>query len=214
MSKTNEDIALSCTFDVARRLSLGLVFGCTDTQRRQLIKKLRRVRPESDAHPTLVPGIFFELERARLEECVDELLDNFALKPSEDRALDLDMAKLEMVDYLKSCYRSRELGSQIGSLKRQLEKVADETKDIERMLSKKKKKKQKQKINVSSMPDYGDQLIQAGQRIKTRLGEMCDTLDNKADDCNIMIETMSLTMQTVCPHPTFLLGSGHIGKND
>ena len=94
VSTTNEDIALSCTFDVSTRLSLGLVFGCTDSQRRQLIKRLRRVRPESDAHPTLVPGIFFELERARLEEYVDQLVDNFALKPSEDRALDLDMGKL------------------------------------------------------------------------------------------------------------------------
>lgn len=127
---------------------------------------------------------------------MDELLDNFALKPSEDRALDLDMGKLEMVDYLKSCYRSRELCSQIGSLKRQLEKVARETTVIE------------------SMPDHSNQLIQAGRRINTRLGEMCDTLDIKANDCNIMIETMSLTMQTAHPHPTFLLGSGHIGKND
>ncbi|KAF2999573.1 hypothetical protein E8E14_004047 [Neopestalotiopsis sp. 37M] len=200
VSATNEDIALSCTFDVARRLSLGLVFGCTDSQRRQLIKRLRRVRPEIDAHPTLVPGIFFELERARLEECVDELVDDFALKPSEDRALDLDMGKLEMVDYLKSCYGSRELGSQIGSLKRQLEKVADETTNIERMLSRNKKKKKKQRSNVSSMPDHSDQLIGAGQRIKTRLEEMCDTLDIKINDCNIMIETMSLTMQTLWNH--------------
>ncbi|KAF7526381.1 hypothetical protein G7054_g10782 [Neopestalotiopsis clavispora] len=200
VSTTNEDIALSCIFDVPKRISLGLVFGCTDDQRQQLIKRLRRVRPESDAHPTLVPGIFFELERARLEECVDELLDNFALKPSEDRALDLDMGKLEMVDYLKSCYRSREQGSQIRSLKRQLRKVAREITSIEEMLLKKNKKKQKQKTEVSSTPGHSDQLIRAGRRIKARLWEMCDTLDNKTDNCNIMIETMSLTMQTLWNH--------------
>ncbi|KAK7981514.1 hypothetical protein PG996_009205 [Apiospora saccharicola] len=133
----------------------------------------------------IMAGIFFELERARLEECVDQLLDDFALNSTEISPLELNMGKREMVSYLKKCYRSRELGNEINSLKRQLRKLIDETNAFEE--------------EVATQPNH-QQLKRAGHRIKARLEEMCDILDDKIDSCNLTIENMSLTMQTLWNH--------------
>ncbi|KAK8127361.1 hypothetical protein PG984_008469 [Apiospora sp. TS-2023a] len=133
----------------------------------------------------VMAGIFFELERERLEECVDQLLDDFALNSTEISPLELNMEKKEMVSYLKKCYRSRELGNEINSMKRQLRKLVDETTAFDG--------------EVATRPKH-QQLKRAGHRIKARLDEMCDILDDKIDSCNVTIENMSLTMQTLWNH--------------
>jgi septation ring formation regulator EzrA len=168
---------------------LAVVFGASESQTRQLVRRLERLTPEH-SHPLIISGIFFELERARLEECVDELLDNFALKPSDDHPLDLDMSKVEMADYLKSCYRSRELENEISGLKRQIRKMIRETTKLEKSISKKKSR-------YNCTAGCREQLQRAGQKIKSRLEEVCDTLDDKINDCNVTISNMSITMHTV-----------------
>lgn len=139
-------------------------------------------------------GIFFELERERLEECVDQLLDDFALNSSEISPLDLNMGKKDMTSYLKKCYRSRELGNEINSLKRQLRKLVDETGAFDETIEMHTRKDNSSKVAAQ----HGQQqLKRASRRIKARLEEMCDILDDKIDSCNVTIENMSLTMQTV-----------------
>lgn len=192
-SSSNEEMALSCTFHLDRKLSLGLAFGCTEEKRRELIKKLKRTSREH-FHPLVMAGIFFELERERLEECVDQLLDDFALNSSEISPLDLSMGKREMIGYLKKCYRSRELGNEINSLKRQLKRLIDEITVLDETIE---IHIQKDKCSEVAAQHGQQQLKRAGRRIKGRLEEMCDVLDDKIDSCNVTIENMSLTMQTV-----------------
>ncbi|KAK7926923.1 hypothetical protein PG985_003921 [Apiospora marii] len=177
---SNEDMALSCSFLSGQGLTLAVVFGCKEGKKQQLITKLKRIDPRH-SHPMLIAGVFFELERARLEECVDQLIDDFALNSTEIRPLDLNMGTNEMVTYLKKCYRSRDLGNEINTFKRQLKKLIDETAAFD--------EQQEQQ-----------QLKYAGHQIKKRLEEMCDILDDKIDSCNVTIENMSLTMQTLWNH--------------
>ncbi|KAK8033509.1 hypothetical protein PG991_002907 [Apiospora marii] len=195
-SSSNEEMALSCTFHLKQGLSLAIVFGCTEETNQQLISKLKKV-DLGHSHPMIMAGIFFELERSRLEECVDQLTDDFALNSAELRPLDLNMGNNEMVNYLKKCYRSRELGNEINSLKRQLRKLIDETTRFDEL---------SEAVNEDVKPDHGyeaakqqkqPQIHFIGCRIKSRLEEMCDILDDKIDSCNVTIENMSLTMQTV-----------------
>ncbi|KAK6827640.1 hypothetical protein PG987_010981 [Apiospora arundinis] len=148
----------------------------------------------------LMAGILFELERKRLEECVERLTDDFALTSAEDRPLDLDMGRNEMISYLKKCYRSRELGNEINTLKRQLRNLIEETGAFDETIVVGGR-------NDKSSGDDEDfeaqvrrrQLKHAGRRIRSRLEEMCDILDDKIDSCNVTIDNMSLTMQTLSP---------------
>ncbi|KAK8042860.1 hypothetical protein PG994_013343 [Apiospora phragmitis] len=183
-SSSNEDMALSCTFQMEQGLSLAVVFGCKEEKKQQLITKLKRVS-RAHSHPMLIAGIFFELERARIEECVDQLTDDFAFNSTEIRPLDLNMGSNDMISYLKKCYRSRELGNEINALKRQLKKLIDETVAFDEGFAEQQEQQQ---------------LKRAGHRIKGRLEEMYDILDDKIDSCNVTIDNMSLTMQTLWNH--------------
>lgn len=146
-------------------------------------------------HPMMMPGIFFELERSKLEESVEVLLDNFALRPDGDNALNLDIGKVEMADYLKSCYKSRELENQIIALKKQLAKLGRETSKFDRSTCKKKIKLDVELGKTDSQ--VREELRTAGREIKVRLDDMVDILDDKINDCRLTVDNMSLTMQTV-----------------
>lgn len=143
--------------------------------------------------------MFFEMEMQRLERCIDSLLNNSALNPSKDDVLNLDMTARGMKDYLKSCYRSQELQNQIAALKKQLRKLHRETSKFERSLS--------LSSMVSGTPrplaeenQRRAQSIDAGRRIRSRVEEMCDILDDKANECKGAIDNTSITMQTLWSH--------------
>lgn len=170
-----------------------MIFGYDDRQTKELSKRLKRLNPEH-IHPFLIIGIFFELERKRLEECIDQLLDNFALKPSEDDVLNLNMSASELTDYLKSCYRSQELQNQIGAFKKQLRKLHRETSRFERSISVRLRRTGPlSQQHAQPRP----QVVSAGLKIKSRIEEMCDILDDKANECKGAIDNTSITMQTV-----------------
>ncbi|KAK8867726.1 hypothetical protein PGQ11_006304 [Apiospora arundinis] len=200
VSFASQDLALSGTYHLEHGLSLGLVFGCTKESTRQIISRLKKVSPEQ-SHPMLMAGILFELERKRLEECVERLTDDFALTSAEDRPLDLDMGRNEMISYLKKCYRSRELGNEINTLKRQLRNLIEETGAFdETIVVGGRNDKSSGDDEDSEAQVRRRQLKHAGRRIRGRLEEMCDILDDKIDSCNVTIDNMSLTMQTLWNH--------------
>ncbi|KAK8119588.1 uncharacterized protein PG998_004214 [Apiospora kogelbergensis] len=199
-SLSNEDMALSCTFHKEQGLSLGLVFGSTEQQKRQMITKLKRIGRDQ-FHPMLMAGVIFELERTRLEECVDQLTDAFALNSAEVRPLDLDMGRDDMISYLKKCYRSRELGNEINALKRQLKKLIEETASFDEGLGLNETTGIRSEANEDlERCEQHRQLKHAGRRIRGRLEEICDILDDHMDSCNVTIDNMSLTMQTLWNH--------------
>lgn len=172
-----EDLALSSVFFAKSELALTVIYGCSERQKREIIQRLDTVDLAYN-HPILPSGLLAELERIRLVGRVDDLLDGFALKASSDQELDLDMDKSKMATFLKLCYESRDLINQIKAEKRQLNVMATRTTIL-------KSRKH---------------LRRAGRQINARLGDICSEYDDKLNDCNMVIENMSLTMQTAWNH--------------
>lgn len=67
-------MALSVTHFPAQNLTFALWFGPSETQQRNIISRLRKAGPDA-AHPMLLPGILAELERGRVMEASDELIN-------------------------------------------------------------------------------------------------------------------------------------------
>ncbi|KAI3336225.1 hypothetical protein F4824DRAFT_462584 [Ustulina deusta] len=58
------DLAMSVTHFPHCRLSFGIIFGCTDSQKKYIRQRLD-LSVQQSAHPLLLPGIFVEIERQR-----------------------------------------------------------------------------------------------------------------------------------------------------
>lgn len=170
-------------------LTLAVVFGCSEEQKKEIIRRLDTVDLVNN-HPLLLPGLIAELERIRLVGRVDNLLDNFALRASADQELDLDMDKTKLATYLKLCYESRDLINQMEADKRQLTKM--KTTKFGNTIASKNTGEQFPVIPISRK-----RLRLAGQQINARLDEIFSEYSDKINDCKMVIENMSLTMQTV-----------------
>ncbi|KAL9112039.1 MAG: hypothetical protein Q9227_003659 [Pyrenula ochraceoflavens] len=142
-------------------------------------------------HPILLCGLIAELERTRLVDRVDSLLDGFALKASSDRKLNLDMDESEMATFLETCYRSRELINQIKSEKRQLSAMARKTYKFKLYSN-----STNEVTTFSAILKSQRDLRWPGCEIYARLCEINNEYEDKLNDCSMVIENMSLTMQT------------------
>ncbi|KAI0406262.1 hypothetical protein F4802DRAFT_107453 [Xylaria palmicola] len=72
------DLALTVTHFPHRRLSFAVAFGCTDRQRKYIIRQVMASTIDS-AHPLLLPGIFAELERQRHHEIFETAIDKLEM---------------------------------------------------------------------------------------------------------------------------------------
>ncbi|TPX16392.1 uncharacterized protein E0L32_004041 [Thyridium curvatum] len=178
-----DDMAISSTFLVDAKLSLVVVFGCGKAQKDKIENRLGRLNAADDNHPLLVLGMFAEMERIRLQKDAERLLGRFALRASRDHDLDLDMSKAKMTEFLKMCYESRELISHILAFKLQAKKV----------------------IHSAEEMDKSERLAErwspwAGVQIQTRLSDVLNELEGNIEDCRMIMDNMSLTMQTSWNH--------------
>ncbi|KAI0904832.1 hypothetical protein F4823DRAFT_613605 [Ustulina deusta] len=82
------DLAMSVTYFPHCRLSFGIIFGCTDSQKEYIRQRLELAVQES-AHPLLLPRIFVEIERQR-----HHVIFNSGIKKLESMIPDSDMETL------------------------------------------------------------------------------------------------------------------------
>ncbi|KAK4191059.1 hypothetical protein QBC35DRAFT_538948 [Podospora australis] len=75
MTSTDKPLSLSVssTYFPKSRLSMAVFFSCSSEQK-NLIESLLEGSPETSDHPLLVPGLFAELQRHRLEQVLLEVL--------------------------------------------------------------------------------------------------------------------------------------------
>ncbi|KAH8805504.1 hypothetical protein F5884DRAFT_679762 [Xylogone sp. PMI_703] len=186
-----DDIAISSTFFPGSCLNLALIYGCNEKQKQQIMHRIEAFNLAYN-HPILLPGLLAELERIRLFDQVDSLLDNFTFRAWAERELDLDTNKAKLTSFLKLCFDSRELIDQMQSVKKQLAKMITEiTKFGESLFQ--------QPMNNSTVLEF-ERLKLAGNQISSRLDEILSEFDDKIDNCNMIIDNMSLTMQTIWNH--------------
>ena len=165
------------------------MYGCNDSQKEKIVRQLDKLELAYN-HPTLLPGLIAELERSRLIERVEGLLDNFALGANHE--LDLNMDKAKMGTFLKLCYESRDLINQMKAVTRQSAKMVTKTAMFGKSIC---RTRTKSRLPVVSKTQR--MLRQAGQRINLRLNEISSEYNDRINDCNMVIDNMSLTMQTV-----------------
>jgi hypothetical protein len=163
------------------RLNLAVVYGCSDKQKLDIIRRLDATKLGYN-HPILLAGMIAELERIRLNDQVEALLNGFALKAGSDQDLELDMTKEVTLTFLKSCFESRELLKQIKAARWQLKKMIARITQIE---------------NKTCRGMIGGTVSQAGQEIISRLQEIFIEYKDKIIDCEMVIDNMSMTMKTV-----------------
>ena len=173
-------------------MNLAILYGCNEEQKEQIIHRIETL-DLSYNHPMLLPGLLAQLERIRLVGMVDNLLDKFILRGRVDRGfdheLDLDMDQTKLSSFLKLCFESRDLMNQIQAVKTQLAKMATETIKFGELISKKY-------VEGVLSPDEEERLKSAGEQIVSQLREISDEFDEKVNDCKMVVDNMSLTMQT------------------
>lgn len=235
------DLALSATYFTETDLNLAVFYGCNEEQKEGILRRIKLCNLKHN-HPLLLPGLFFELERIRLVDQVEDLLDKFELRNNYDynqlenvsggRGLDLEMDKKRMTEVLKSTYRSRELVSLMMAVKRQLKKFekaldmveasveaspspifspgrltripsatlssAPGSRTVSRVttLYGEDNHTQQGLPQLSDVPSYL-RLDRAGNMVRERLQDIIFELDDKINDCHLVKDNMSLTMQTV-----------------
>lgn len=176
------DLALSSTHNPTNNTSYSVFYGCNANQMREIEASLRSATNDID-HPLLCLGIFAELERRRLVNLAEDLVDSFTIDSEMLENKYSDLNSLKMRESLAICLRSRTLVDQIRSFKRQLNKVLDE-------------------IDLLAREDGRcAAFLETGTLIKRRINDMADEYEDKIDECNMMAENLSLAMQTVSPYP-------------
>ncbi|KAM7215571.1 hypothetical protein V8F06_009038 [Rhypophila decipiens] len=226
-SQLPDDLAFSSAFIPHLNLNLAVVYGCNQKQKREAIKRIQACDLAEAHHPLLLAGMLFEMERVRLGDAVDKLLDNFALRgSSSDRDLDLDMDKARMTEFLRSCYESRELVNHIKAVQLELGKLITAVSATISLPNsallptyphQPEKSSDRDKDNPDPDPhpdlnfDSSSSTVgnpnpnpylpaSAAHKILTRLHDISLELTTKSHDCNLVNSNMSLTMTTAMSH--------------
>jgi len=173
-----DDIALSATYIPASNSSYAVFYGCDEDQTRDIVTSLRSA-PNGVDHPLLCVGILAELERKRLVDLGEDLLDKFTVNSDTLENYSWKLSTLKMQESLAICVRSHSLKDQIRSVKRQLARVLDELDRLGR----------EEWLSPSA--------LDMGILVKQKIVDTLDEFEDKIDECNMMAENLSLAMQTV-----------------
>jgi len=128
-----------------------------------------------------------ELERVKLSKMVEKQLEQFTLRAYADSesGLGLNIDKAKLTGFLQLCWESRDLINQIRATATQITKTAARTPKLGGPLSR-----------HHGETDNNDVEL-AGEQIRIRLDEIACELQDKSQECQLIIDNMSLTMQTV-----------------
>ncbi|WYZ38038.1 hypothetical protein EsH8_II_001544 [Colletotrichum jinshuiense] len=200
-SKLSGDVGMSTAYIPSTGSAFAVIYGCNDDQMEDVEKRIRRASAQL-RHPLLTPGILAELERKRLVEAVEDLLDQFTLRSERlDPTLetswspDSDIDGKKTQEHLSLCLRSRSLIDHIQAVKRQLAKLLDDFDVVAGELESLHSDGQ-----LCTDGTTAAALTKVGNKMKTRIEDIMIEYDDKIDDCNMMICNTSLAMQTVWNH--------------
>lgn len=191
------DLAISVNFVPATKSIFAVVYGCNKDQRDK-IKTRISIAEDELTHPLLIIGLFVELERERLVDAVDDLMDKFTLRSDilEGRYWNkqLSMESSRIKENLQLCLQSHHLIDQMSSVKRQLKKLIGSVGEFNRWVDK------TGPAEISSPlvdQEDRDHLAQIGAKISMRVQDIIDEYNDKMDECKTIEESLSLAMQTV-----------------
>ncbi|CAI6100821.1 unnamed protein product, partial [Clonostachys chloroleuca] len=190
-----DDLALSTTYIPATKSQFCIVYGCNKSQ---MQKVQRRISLAGDGlhHPLTAVGIFAEIERERLVNAVDDLVDQFSLRAEvldmKYWNTDIPVDNRKTRENLAICLRSRELADQIRSTKRQVSKFISQVDRFNEWMTDISREGTNNTVDAKERI----KLRETGERIKGRLQDILHEYDDKIDECKMMSESLSLIMQT------------------
>ncbi|KAK3346876.1 hypothetical protein B0T25DRAFT_462354 [Lasiosphaeria hispida] len=189
-----DDLALSTTYIPHMRKVYCVIFGCNSAQMQAVEKRIRAAGDGTD-HPLLVTGILAEIERERLINMAEDLVDQFTLGSDvlETKSWDPNSPKLQ--HYLAICFQSGGLADQIRAVKRQIVKLIAEVETLEREWTGNHDSTNYCQRSGNFILEQ-QPLLDTGQRIKQRLQDIMNEYDDKIDECKMMAHNLSLAMQS------------------
>ncbi|KAI8958129.1 hypothetical protein F5Y11DRAFT_53897 [Daldinia sp. FL1419] len=213
-SEWPDDIALSSTYLCLKRLSLSVFYGCNKDQSLAIQTRLEEAG-DAIYHPMLTPGILVELDRHRVTERVDSILDPFVSStealccPSRDpeSILNEDGENIDELFYLYS--NTSELAKGIRQVQRQISDMYKHTYELEVLFKvKRRKKKFRKKTGLEKQNrvqgDIYSLLPNMETRIRERLLEIEAEYNAKLDDCQMVLSGLNFSIQ---------LASGHVARH-
>ncbi|KAI1473112.1 uncharacterized protein F4812DRAFT_411644 [Daldinia caldariorum] len=216
-SEWSDDVALSSTYLSHRKLNLSVFYGCNDEQSFDIERRLSNAG-DAIYHPVLTPGILIELDRKRLVERVDSVLDPFVSFMSSAEALCCTTRDPESIlnrdgettDDLLCLYNSAsELTKGIRKIKRQISDMCKHIDELETTYTDIKRKRSlyrrsglKKKDGVKLHPPFIASNINT--RIRERLSEIEAEYDEKLDECHMVLDGLNFATQ---------MASGHVARH-
>lgn len=177
-------------------------------------KVQRRISLAGDGlhHPLTTVGIFAEIERERLVNAVDDLVDQFSLRAEvldmKYWNTDIPVDNRKTRENLAICLRSRELADQIRSTKRQISKFISHVDRFNEWMTDISPEGTNNTVDAKQRI----KLRETGESIKGRLQDILHEYDDKIDECKMMSESLSLIMQTVSNHQNSVLNTHHLNN--
>ena len=156
------------------------------------------------SHPLLIAGIFAELERERLLNRVEGLVDRFLLRTealcNETRSWRqiLNCQGEKTSDLLQLYNDSRNLVKGLGAVKVQLSKMIDHIQELESFRGQNPHDEKSENRMLKVERQRRRRIKQIGGRIRERLLEISEEYDRKIDDCRMVMEDLTVTTQMVC----------------
>lgn len=198
------DLALSLTYIPSTDSTFAVVYGCNEQQIQEIKKRIRSAGDKTK-YPLLMIGIFAELERERLANVTDKLIDKFALlsarldsgpwQPSKT------MSTEDTQDYLMLCLQSRTIVDNIRPVRRKLFKIISEIDEFGQYFTSRKGEAQPDEVRKAR------RFKKEGVQMKKRLQDIIYEYDDKMEECNMIAGNTALAMQTVCD-PVLFLSNG------
>jgi hypothetical protein len=185
-----DDLAVSVVYAPQTGSIFGVWYGCKTGHIDDLRQRVAQAG-STLTHPLLMIGMLIELERQRVVNQADKLMDQFSLRSEvlegQPWTPDTDIDGFKAQEYLALCLQSQSLVAHIQSFKRQTAGVFVQLDELETL---------RQSTGPKSEQDK-DMFIKTGHRIRSRLDDVMNELDDTVDNCRMMTETLSVTMQTV-----------------
>lgn len=188
------DLAISVTYIPSTESTFVVVYGCNNEQA-NLVEKHVWAAEDKVKYPLLMIGIFAELERRRLVEKIDRLLDGFVLRSEYfERELwdpSRHMSNEKTQEYLALCFKSRSPIDHIQAVKRQTPKLMAEIDEFGNYFSSHKNEAH------TSEGKKARRFKRAGAQMKKRLQDIINEYDDKMGECNMTVANTTLAMQAV-----------------
>ncbi|KAK0717826.1 hypothetical protein B0T26DRAFT_751839 [Lasiosphaeria miniovina] len=183
-----DNIAISSTHFQTSRFTATIIFGCNEEQMDR-VENLLSDSPEVWEHPLLMVRVFAELQRDRLDELVQEIIER-----SEDLMINLKIRGTHISeDQTLTWQDSRRLGEHRLRGKRLEEEVRTTREELKKMVQAIKHREKED--TPGGVPTVQPDFTVSTRRFVNRFEEICGEMDSLMAKCRISYEEVTFARE-------------------